>query len=121
MDFNLSDVEDGERAAINCRTRRKMCTVSEHVVPIALRAATVADNALKRFVRENRSVKAMLHYLGPKTIKRDDTAKRQLPTTRHLFQPARAAEGISPSAGARLIRLQCSAFCWVLSRQQGLH
>ena len=81
--------------------------VSELVVPMTLRDARAAGQALKIFVQENQSMEAMRQYLGPiQALSREMeamtvSARTQQTTMHRFFQPVRTADGVSPSAGAK--------------------
>ena len=104
-----SEDEDAEcRAAMqNADIDEEDADVSEHVVPMTLREARVAAHALKIFVQENQSIEAfrpfLVHFerfsreVDAVTV----SARTEQSTIHHFFQPVHAADGISPSAGAR--------------------
>ena len=80
---------------------------SEPVVPMTLRDARAAAQALKIFVQENQSTEAMRPYLEPiQALSREMeamtvSARTQQTTIHRFFQPVRAADGASPSAGTK--------------------
>ena len=104
-----SEDEDAEcRAAMqNADIDEEDADVSEHVVPMTLREARVAAHALKIFVQENQSIEAFRPFLVQfERFSREVdavtvSARTEQSTIHHFFQPVHAADGISPSAGAR--------------------
>ena len=104
-----SEDEDAEcRAAMqNADIDEEDADVSEHVVPMTLREARLAAHALKIFVQENQSIEAFRPFLVQfERFSREVdavtvSARTEQSTIHHFFQPVHAADGISPSAGAR--------------------
>ena len=97
-------------AELQCKMQKQDeedADVSEHVVPMTLREARVAAHALKVFVQENQSIEAFHPFLVQfERFSREVdavtvSARTEQSTIHHFFQPVHAADGISPTAGAR--------------------
>ena len=80
---------------------------SEPVVPMTLRDERAAAQALKIFVQENQRTAAMRPYLEPiQALSREMeamtvSARTQQTTMHRFFQPVRASDSVSPSAGTK--------------------